>query len=199
MQFVVEFEWREVGALRLESGRWRLPEVPDVPRVYRFDLSDRVYIREAARLLVESPEGPTLEELPEVLTVEEAAAVLRISRGAAYALARRYLATDKREGLPVVRLGRSLRVPRARLVALLEPDVPRAAAPPTGNVRAGEPGGRGQRGPRHRRGAGAVPGSGHHSLHLPSTGVLPVGAEGGARHDGIRHRQQPRHPLRPEG
>jgi hypothetical protein len=30
-------------------------------------------------------------------------------------------------------------------------------------------------------------------------GVLPMGAEGGARQDGIRHRQQPRHPLRPEG
>jgi excisionase family DNA binding protein len=66
---------------------------------------------------------PSLEELPEVLTVEEAAAVLRISRGAGYALARRYLATDGQEGLPVVRLGRSLRVPRAKLLALLEADV----------------------------------------------------------------------------
>ncbi len=37
------------------------------------------------------------------------------------------------------------------------------------------------------------------ALDLPSTGVLPVGAEGGARQDGIRNRQQPRHPLRPEG
>jgi excisionase family DNA binding protein len=66
---------------------------------------------------------PSLEELPEVLTVEEAAAVLRISRGAGYALARQYLARDGREGLPVVRLGRSLRVPRAKLLALLEADV----------------------------------------------------------------------------
>jgi excisionase family DNA binding protein len=66
---------------------------------------------------------PPLEELPEVLTVEEAAAVLRIGRGAAYALARQYLATDGREGLPVVRLGRSLRVPRAKLLGLLQPDV----------------------------------------------------------------------------
>jgi hypothetical protein len=37
------------------------------------------------------------------------------------------------------------------------------------------------------------------ALDPPSTGVLPMGAEGGARQDGIRHRQQPRHPLRPEG
>jgi excisionase family DNA binding protein len=66
---------------------------------------------------------PSLDELPQVLTIEEAAKVLRIGRGAAYALARRYLATDGREGLPVVRLGRSLRVPRAKLLALLEADV----------------------------------------------------------------------------
>jgi excisionase family DNA binding protein len=66
---------------------------------------------------------PSLDELPEVLTIEEAAKVLRIGRGAAYALARQYLATDGREGLPVVRLGRSLRVPRAKLLALLEADV----------------------------------------------------------------------------
>ncbi len=69
--------------------------------------------------------GPTssLGELPEVLTIEEAAKVLRIGRGAAYALARQYLATEGREGLPVVRLGRSLRVPRAGLLRLLEVDV----------------------------------------------------------------------------
>jgi excisionase family DNA binding protein len=66
---------------------------------------------------------PSLDELPEVLTIEEAAKVLRIGRGAAYALARRYLATDGREGLPVVRLGRSLRVPRAKLLGLLQLDV----------------------------------------------------------------------------
>ncbi len=69
--------------------------------------------------------GPTssLDELPEVLTIEEAAKVLRIGRGAAYALARKYLATGGREGLPVVPLGRSRRVPRAGLLRLLEVDV----------------------------------------------------------------------------
>ncbi len=66
---------------------------------------------------------PSLDELPEVLTIEEAAKVLRIGRGAAYALARRYLDSGGREGLPVVRLGRSRRVPRAGLLRLLEVDV----------------------------------------------------------------------------
>ncbi len=60
-----------------------------------------------------------LKELPEVLTVEEAAGLLRIGRGAAYELARVWRQTDGREGLPVVRLGRSLRVPRAALERLL--------------------------------------------------------------------------------
>ena len=63
-----------------------------------------------------------IAELPDVLRIEEAAKVLRIGRGAAYVLARQYLATDGREGLPVVRLGRSLRVPRAGLLRLLEVD-----------------------------------------------------------------------------
>lgn len=62
----------------------------------------------------------SLDELPEVLTVEEAAAVLRIGRGAAYELARRWRESNGREGLPVVTLGRSLRVPRAALRRLLE-------------------------------------------------------------------------------
>ncbi len=68
--------------------------------------------------LVDPPPG--FEDLPDVLTIEEAAKLLRIGRGAAYALARQYLATGGREGLPVVRLGRSLRVPRAGLLRLLD-------------------------------------------------------------------------------
>ncbi len=66
--------------------------------------------------------SPAFENLPDVLTIEEAATVLRIGRGAAYALARQYLVTEGREGLPVVRLGRSLRVPRAGLLRLLDVD-----------------------------------------------------------------------------
>lgn len=64
--------------------------------------------------------GQSLEDLPPVLTVEEAAAVLRIGRGAAYELARRYRETGGRDGLPVVTFGRSLRVPRAALLRLLD-------------------------------------------------------------------------------
>jgi hypothetical protein len=58
--------------------------------------------------------------MPEVLTVEEAAEVLRISRNSAYTLARLWRTTGGREGLPVIELGRNLRVPRAGLERLLE-------------------------------------------------------------------------------
>jgi hypothetical protein len=61
-----------------------------------------------------------LEELPDFLTVEEAAAVLRISRTSAYLLTQRWRLTRGREGLPVKRLGRMLRVPRAALVRMSE-------------------------------------------------------------------------------
>lgn len=69
----------------------------------------------------------SLDELPEVLTVEEAAAVLRIGRGAAYELARQWRETNGREGLPVVTLGRTLRVPRAALRRLLDETFPTAS------------------------------------------------------------------------
>lgn len=59
-------------------------------------------------------------EEPTVLTVEEAARVLRIGRSAAYELAQRFITSGGKEGLPVVRLGRCLRVPRHALERLLE-------------------------------------------------------------------------------
>jgi excisionase family DNA binding protein len=62
----------------------------------------------------------SLDDLPEVLTVEEAAGVLRIGRGAAYELARQWRESGGRHGLPVVTLGRNLRVPRAALRQLLD-------------------------------------------------------------------------------
>jgi excisionase family DNA binding protein len=66
-----------------------------------------------------------LATLPAALTIEEAADVLRISRGAAYEAARR-------GELPSVRLGRSLRVPRSRLLELLGESVPTPDEPPIG-------------------------------------------------------------------
>ena len=56
---------------------------------------------------------------PQTLTVEEAAKVLRIGRTAAYALAREWRTTKGRSGLPVLELGRTLRVPCAALEAML--------------------------------------------------------------------------------
>jgi len=58
------------------------------------------------------------------LTVVEAAALLRVGRTVAYQQARQYLATGGREGLPVVRLGRQLRVPRHALERLMRLDPP---------------------------------------------------------------------------
>jgi excisionase family DNA binding protein len=68
--------------------------------------------------VVPGPQG--LEDLPDVLTVEEAARVLRIGRGAAYELARQWRESGGLNGLPVVTLGRSLRVPREALRRLLD-------------------------------------------------------------------------------
>ncbi len=60
----------------------------------------------------------TTSEVPDFLTVEEAARVLRIGRTAAYAQARVWRETGGREGLPVIPVGRLLRVPRAALEAM---------------------------------------------------------------------------------
>lgn len=59
----------------------------------------------------------SVQELADFLTLEEAARVLRIGRNTAYELARQYVCTDGAKGLPVVRVGRALRVPRALLEA----------------------------------------------------------------------------------
>ena len=53
------------------------------------------------------------------LTIEEAADVVRIGRTAAYRLARQYLATDGAIGIPAVRFGKQLRVPRCKIEAAL--------------------------------------------------------------------------------
>lgn len=59
-----------------------------------------------------------------LLTVEEAASILRIGRSSAYMLANVYLATEGAAGLPVIRLGRCLRVPSARLQELIGAHLP---------------------------------------------------------------------------
>ncbi len=56
-----------------------------------------------------------MNELPPFFTVEEAAEIVRIGRTLAYQLAARFQATNGAEGLPVLRIGRLLRVPRAAL------------------------------------------------------------------------------------
>ena len=53
-----------------------------------------------------------------LLTIDEAAHVLRIGRSLAYELARQYDATGGVSGLPVIRLGGCLRVPRWALLEL---------------------------------------------------------------------------------
>jgi hypothetical protein len=70
---------------------------------------------------------------PQTLTVEEAARVLRIGRTAAYALAREWRATNGRSGIPVLELGRTLRVPRHALQAMLTGGLtpPSEEPPPT--------------------------------------------------------------------
>jgi Helix-turn-helix domain len=58
--------------------------------------------------------APPTEGLPDFLTVVEAARILRIGRTSAYQLAQQWLYSDGRKGLPVVRVGRQLRVPGVR-------------------------------------------------------------------------------------
>jgi hypothetical protein len=59
------------------------------------------------------------ERPPDLLTVEEAGAVLRLSRGKAYELANEYLNTQGASGIPVLRLCRVMRVPRAALEEMI--------------------------------------------------------------------------------
>jgi hypothetical protein len=53
------------------------------------------------------------------LGVEEAGELLGFGRAKSYQEAARYIATDGAEGLPVMRFGRTLRVPTAALVRML--------------------------------------------------------------------------------
>lgn len=61
-----------------------------------------------------------LNDLPDMLTVEEAAQVLRISRTASYEAAGRWERTHGRDGIPALRIGRTLRVPKAALQSWID-------------------------------------------------------------------------------
>lgn len=65
--------------------------------------------------LVQMPRRANRDTAPDFLAVEEAAMVLRIGRSCACDQAREFMATEGASGLPVVRIGRLLRVPRAAL------------------------------------------------------------------------------------
>jgi len=64
-------------------------------------------------------EPPGTSDGVPLLTIEEAARLLRIGRSLAYELARQYLASGGRVGLPVIRIGSCLRVPRWALMELI--------------------------------------------------------------------------------
>src|SRR5918994_2886805 len=75
-------------------------------------------------------EAPPPGAPPDFLTVVEAARLLRIGRTSAYLLAQKWLYSDGREGLPVVRVGRQLRVPRRALERLAGGELTSVPAPP---------------------------------------------------------------------
>lgn len=56
-----------------------------------------------------------LDDYPDLLHVHEAAGVLPVSRSSAYTYAKQYELSGGREGIPVIRIGRTLRVPKAAL------------------------------------------------------------------------------------
>jgi excisionase family DNA binding protein len=58
-------------------------------------------------------------DLPKLITVAQAARALRIGRSTAYDLAHAWLDSNGAEGMPVVRIGRTMRVPVAALERLL--------------------------------------------------------------------------------
>jgi excisionase family DNA binding protein len=65
------------------------------------------------------PGGDALKSRePAFVRVREAAVILGISKSAAYELANAWLATEGQAGLPAVRMGRCILVPRAALERL---------------------------------------------------------------------------------
>lgn len=60
------------------------------------------------------------DELPEMLRVEEAARLLRIGRSTAYGAVTQFQVTGGREGIPSIRINRTLRVPKRALLRWIE-------------------------------------------------------------------------------
>lgn len=58
-----------------------------------------------------------LSKYPEMMRVADAANVLSISRTIAYEQVALFERTGGREGIPVIRIGRVMRVPKAALIA----------------------------------------------------------------------------------
>ena len=59
------------------------------------------------------------DEYPPLLTIGEVAEMMKVSPSTAYALARQYEMTDGREGLPNLRFGTCIRVPRPAFMVLI--------------------------------------------------------------------------------
>ncbi len=76
-----------------------------------------------------------LSEYTDLLTVEEASEYLRISRALGYQLTRQYRIAKGDAGLPVVQVGRCLRVPRRALARFITDGGIKAAEPPTATYR----------------------------------------------------------------
>ena len=60
------------------------------------------------------------EELPPFLKIEQAQELTQLGRSQIYELTRRWRETGGKEGIPVVRFGRCLRVPTAALLRLAD-------------------------------------------------------------------------------
>lgn len=66
-------------------------------------------------LTIEPAGEVAAERPPDVLTVPEAGRILRLGKSAAYEQAQRWIQTDGEYGIPAMRIGRAVRVPRVML------------------------------------------------------------------------------------
>jgi excisionase family DNA binding protein len=122
------------GPTPVGDGRADRPPPTAAPRVQEqqwpptLDPGDRPHAQPPASptapLDLTSSSTSALATLPEVLTVREAAAILRIGRNQLYQVI-------GRGELGAVRIGRSIRIPKHALLALLTAAIPPAAGPPT--------------------------------------------------------------------